>query len=143
MILSDFLSRQKHEDSNPHDTIPISFNMHNILHERYYNLGLTDTYLVQTQSQTKSSGIILPEVHGVTKILDTSTLPEKQKTRIDLEFEENSPYQGGIISKTYQRPDNSFFQELKELENLVNAGRLVQKFLLKLADIYKTLKIIQ
>ena len=33
MILSDFLSRQKHDDSYPHEIIPISFNMHNILHE--------------------------------------------------------------------------------------------------------------
>ena len=48
MTLSDFLSRQNHDDSNPHDIIPISFNMHNILHERYYNLTLTDNYLVQT-----------------------------------------------------------------------------------------------
>ena len=28
MILNDFLSRQKHDDSDPHDIIPISFNMH-------------------------------------------------------------------------------------------------------------------
>ena len=27
MILSDFLSRQKHGDSDPHEVIPISFNM--------------------------------------------------------------------------------------------------------------------
>ena len=33
--------------------------------------------------------------------------------RIDLEFEENSLYQEGIISKAYQRPDKSYFQELK------------------------------
>ena len=33
MILSDFLSRQKYDDSNPHNIIPISFNMHNLLHE--------------------------------------------------------------------------------------------------------------
>ena len=31
LILNEFLSRQKHDDSNPHDIIPISFNMHNIL----------------------------------------------------------------------------------------------------------------
>ena len=31
MILSDFLSRQVHDDSNPHEIIPISFNMQNIL----------------------------------------------------------------------------------------------------------------
>ena len=35
MILSDFLSRQRHDDSNQHVIIPISFNMHNILHKRY------------------------------------------------------------------------------------------------------------
>ena len=31
MILSDFLSRQKHDQSNEHEIIPISFNMQNIL----------------------------------------------------------------------------------------------------------------
>ena len=34
MIPGDFLSRQKHDDSNSHEIIPISFNMHNILQSR-------------------------------------------------------------------------------------------------------------
>ena len=38
MILSDFLSRQTYDNSDPHDIIPISFNMHNTLHERYYKI---------------------------------------------------------------------------------------------------------
>ena len=63
--------------------------------------------------------------------------------RIDFEFKENSPHHEGIISKTYQRPDKSYFQEPEKLENLVNMGRLVQKFLLKQADIDKILEIIQ
>ena len=33
MILSDFLSRQTHDNSNPHEIIPISFNMYNVLYE--------------------------------------------------------------------------------------------------------------
>ena len=33
MILSDFLSRQKHDNNDPHDIIPKSFNMHNVLHK--------------------------------------------------------------------------------------------------------------
>ena len=33
MILSDFLSRQKHDDNNPSEIMPISFNMYNIIHE--------------------------------------------------------------------------------------------------------------
>ena len=52
MILSDFLSRQKHDNSNPHEIITISFNMHNILHEKYYNIGKPERCLVQTWSQT-------------------------------------------------------------------------------------------
>ena len=31
IILSDFLSRQKCDDSKPHEIIPISFNIHNVL----------------------------------------------------------------------------------------------------------------
>ena len=53
------------------------------------------------------------------------------RPKISVEFQENSPYEEGIISKAYQRPDKSYFQELKELESLVNTGRLVQQFLPK------------
>ena len=38
-----------------------------------------ERYLVQMQLQTKLSRVILPEVHGTKKILDTNLLPEKQK----------------------------------------------------------------
>ena len=65
MILGDFLSRQNHNDSNPHGIIPISFNMHNLLHEKYYNIGKTEKCLVQMSSQTKLSRIKLPDIHGV------------------------------------------------------------------------------
>ena len=39
MILSDFLSRQKHDGSNLYEIITISFNMQSVLHTRYYNIG--------------------------------------------------------------------------------------------------------
>ena len=39
MILSDFLSRQRKDNSNPHEIIPISFDMQEILRDRYYNVG--------------------------------------------------------------------------------------------------------
>ena len=48
MILSNFLSRQNQDDSNPQEVIPISFNMHNLLHEKYYDIGKSEKYLVQT-----------------------------------------------------------------------------------------------
>ena len=47
MILSDFLSRQMHNTSNPHEIIPISFNMCNALFETYYRIEPADKYLVQ------------------------------------------------------------------------------------------------
>ena len=81
MILSDFLSRPNHNDSNPHEIIPITFNICNVPHEKYYNIGKTEKYLVQTWSQTKSSGIKLPEVHGVSKNLNPNIQPEKQNIR--------------------------------------------------------------
>ena len=51
MVLSDLLSRQNNNNSNPHEIIPIYFNMHKVLQENYYNI---DSYLVQTRSQAKS-----------------------------------------------------------------------------------------
>ena len=59
---------------------------------------------------------------------------------INIDFEENSPFQEGILSETYQRPDRSYFHEPPELVSLVNTGRLVQKFLPKQTNIDKVLK---
>ena len=54
--------------------------MQGLLHTRYYNIGEGNTgkYLVQTQSQAKSCGMKLPEVHGIDKGLDPNIWPEKQ-----------------------------------------------------------------
>ena len=85
MILSDFLSRQKIDNSNPHEIIPISFNMRNVLWNRYYNnesMRCTeDKYLVQTRSQSELNGIKLPEVHGVKKSIDPHIQPDRQTTK--------------------------------------------------------------
>ena len=64
MILSDFLYRQKHDDIDPHEIIPISLNMQSMLQTRYYNIGGKEEgeYLFQNRSQAKTSGIILLEV---------------------------------------------------------------------------------
>ena len=52
MILSDFLSRQHRDSSNPHEIIQISFNMGKLLQHNYQNY--TKTFLVQTRSQSKA-----------------------------------------------------------------------------------------
>ena len=245
MILSDFLSRQGNDDSDPSEIIPISFNAYNILEENR-NLGTCEKnkgkFLIQTCSQAKTSGTTLPEVHGVRKKLDPNMRPEKQhalpkkeitgrlhigqgraglrrkpeagritqssdvtgrilerskivtgktnipqltgathdrginndksfppgvplllpcpvheplqkkdiitgpqdmKTEINLDSEENLPFQEGIVSELIQRPDKSFFQNPRKLEDVINPDNLIHKFLPKQTDIDKILHVIQ
>ena len=284
MVLSDFLSRQKTDDSNPHELIPISFSLKDQVSDYFYrmdnenNLPRMDKYMVQTRSQVRSNGIRLPEIHRANKGLDPHAQPGKQKSfpiqnvnkgmpthpipkprigqgraglrrkvkaplptasphllpvqpitehdsrtamplpeptnqsqshvqsqilprqspqhhpidpaqipqqigskiqhrpapsyhdpytrpppkppdisaplgsRKDLldndsdrkiEIEENSPFQEGIISEIYERPDNFYVQEPQELTDLIDTTKLIQKYLPKLTDIDKILDIIK
>ena len=61
MVLSHFLSRQHRDDSNPHEIIPISFNMGQLPKQNYHNYT-KDTFLVQTRSQSKRKNV---KVHDV------------------------------------------------------------------------------
>ena len=69
--------------------------------------------------------------------------PTNQDTGINLDIEENSPSQEGIISETIQRLNKTFFQTLKRLEDTIDMGNLIHKFLPKQTDIDKILHIIQ
>ena len=66
--------------------------------------------------------------------------PDLKETRRDLldldterniNLEENSPYQEGVISEMYERLDRSYFKEPSELKDLIDTTKLVQKFLPK------------
>ena len=76
-------------------------------------------------------------------------MKETRRDLLDLDtdrniyFEENSPYQEGIISETYERPDQSYFKEPSELKDLIDTTKLVQKFLPKETDIDKILDVIK
>ena len=61
----------------------------------------------------------------------------------NIDIEENSPFQEGIISETYERPDTSYIQEPYESKDLIDTTKLVQKFLPKQMDIDKILDIIK
>ena len=63
------------------------------------------------------------------KITDLDTDALEQDNNMD--FEDNSPYQEGLISEMYQRPDKSYFQEPLKLQGLASTGRLVEKFIPK------------
>ena len=48
---------------------------------------------------------------------------------INKDFEENSPYEEGIILEIYQRPNKSQLLDQPELADLINTNNLVQKYL--------------
>ena len=64
-------------------------------------------------------------------------------SKINFDFEEISPFQEGVMSETFQRLDKSFFQNPKDLGDLINKENLVHKFLPKQIDIDKILSVIQ
>ena len=93
--MSDFLSRQTHNTSNPHEIIPISFNMYDTLYETYYRVEPIGRYFVQTWSLTKAAGVKLPEVHGTRKTIAINMPMEKQKTQIqEKQVDDNRPRLG-------------------------------------------------
>ena len=47
----------------------------------------------------------------------------------NVDIEENSPFQEGIISEIYERLDMSYMQEPQELKDLIDTTKLIQKFL--------------
>ena len=80
MILSDFLSQQKNNDSDPSEIIPISFNAYRILEEnRKIDICINEQkFLIQTCSQAKTSSSKLQEVHSARKELNPNLRPDKQ-----------------------------------------------------------------
>ena len=61
---------------------------------------------------------------------------------INTDFEENSQFQEGIILESYERLDRPYIKEPPELTDLLDATKLVQKFLTKQTDIDKVLDVI-
>ena len=51
----------------------------------------------------------LPKQQNVDKVI-----PINQNTSINLDIEENCPFQEGVISKTIQRLDKTFFSKYKK-----------------------------
>ena len=124
MVLSDFLSRQHADDSNPHEIIPISFNMGKILKQNYQNYT-KDTFLVQTRSQSKRKKVKVHDVCSSTRstektrkeikpiiIDDTPTIIDLDtKTGLDTQSQEdtmtktpNNLVRPGTEGTTYPNP---------------------------------------
>ena len=80
----------------------------------------------------------LPRQKNVEKVI-----PNNDISGSNLDIEENSPFQEGIISETIQRLDKMFFQKPKGLDDIIDTGNLIHKFLPKQMDIDKILQMIQ
>ena len=93
-----------------------------------------------------SSPILRPPIKSIKQNMthdQSSQNVQGINPNINFDFEENSPFQEGIVLETFQRLDKSFFQEPKELGDLINKGDFVHKYLPKQMDIDKILEIIQ
>ena len=80
IILSDLLSRQKHDDNDLHEIILILFNMQNICYARYSNKHEEEQgkYSVQTRSQAMTSGTVLQMIQGIDKVTDPNVRLESK-----------------------------------------------------------------
>ena len=57
----------------------------------------------------------------------SSTSVEDITPNINFDFVENSPFQECIMSEIFQRSDKSFFQEHRELGDLINKENLIHR----------------
>ena len=80
----------------------------------------------------------LPRQQNVEKVISNNN-----NSGSNLDIEENSPFQEGSISETIQRPDKMFFEKPKSLDDIIDTGNLIHKFLPKETDIDKIMQIIQ
>ena len=108
MVLSDLLSRQQGDNSDPCQIMPISFNMKQILRKNYQNV-VKDTFMVHTRSQIKSKGMRAPTVQGTTKTSDKTrrdvkpTVTDDTPIIIDLDtkLDLETQVQNAVVTQQY------------------------------------------
>ena len=61
--------------------------------------------------------------------VDIATTSPSLGPEPNMDIEENSPHQEGIITETYIVPDQSYLEQLQELIKLVNTSKVVQRYL--------------
>ena len=126
MILSDFLSQQKNDDSDHSEIIPISFNAYDIL-EGNRNIDIhkrnDEKYLIQTCFQAKTSSTKLPEVHGVRKELNPNLRPEKQHAMPKQGITEKPQIgQGRAGLRRRRRPEPDHINQLSDVTGRISGG---------------------
>ena len=84
------------------------------------NEGMTHTRPFNPRSSLPSRSNLQPppklirsNMPRIQEGLQSSYSPENITSDINLDFEENSPFQEGVISEAYQRVDKLFFQNVE------------------------------
>ena len=125
MILSDFLSQQNNDDSNPSEIIPISFNTFTILEDNR-NIDIhkrnDEKYPIQTHYQAKTSGTKLPEVHGVRKELNPNLRPEKQHAMTKQHITEKPQIGQGRTGLRRRRPEPDHINQPSDVTRGIPGG---------------------
>ena len=57
--------------------------------------------------------------------VDTATMSPNLGPDPNMDIEQNSPHQEGIIAETYVTPDQSYLEQPQELIKLVNTSKVV------------------
>ena len=105
MVLSDFLSRQQGDRSDPHQIIPISFYVKDVLRKNYQDI-VKDTFMVQTQSK----GVKIPPVWDTTKSSDKTERREIKPVVIedtpividlDAKLDLDTQVQNAVVTQQY------------------------------------------
>ena len=110
----------------------------------------------KTQTKTKLPiDIAIPKIHQPypqpvkrlpprpPNILGTQAPKINNRIGPNLDFEENSPFQEGIITEMYESPDKSYIEQPQELTDLVDRTKIMQKYVPKQVDIDKIMDIIK
>ena len=96
------------DNSNPHEIIPISFTLKSLAGNHFYQINNeinqpeTSRYLIQTRSQAKSSGIKVPEIHGMNKGLNPHVNLGKQRPLLTLPMHSKPPT--SLVQPVDKRP---------------------------------------
>ena len=104
----------------------------------------TDTEIPTTYLQTNQNypqPVIRPPLRPPDILRPTPKVNAEMRPNLD--FEENSPHQEGIITETYKNLDKSYLEQLQELTDLVDSTKLIHKYLPKQVDIDKIMNIIK
>ena len=85
--------------------------------------------LALTGIETSQGALIPPSVRLPPKPPNVDSTTTSLGPDSNMDIEENSSHQEGIMMETYVMPDQSYLEQPQELIKLVNTSKMVQRYL--------------